>query len=159
MIDRSILELIEKEKPSPEDIACLIDRLAHLAMKSSQTTSSKVNIFLRSKLRLHGVNREEVAAFLNVSTRTLSRKLKSENTGFHRLLDEERKRRCYQYLQRDIVCGQELTELLGLSDISHFYRSFKQWSGQSFSETKSKLAEKHGEIDTIIHRHRDEGER
>ncbi len=87
-----------------------------------------------------------------MSSRTLSRKLQRENTGFHKLLDEERKRRCLQYLRCNIVCGQEITELLGLSDLSHFYRSFKQWTGHSFSEAKSILAGNNRNAGTFIHR-------
>jgi AraC-like DNA-binding protein len=149
MLDQDILDWIENEGLTQEDIAYLLDKLCMLGTKSESAVTLKVVIFLKSKAQLNRVTREETAKYLNMSSRTLSRKLKQEHTAFHQLLNEERKRRCMNYMREDIVCGREITELLGLSDISHFYKSFKQWTGYSFSEAKSMLAEKHCDIDTI----------
>lgn len=153
MNDKDINDWIENENLSQKEIANLLNKLCSLGTQSEVAVTEKVVIFLKSKSQLEHVSREEVANYLHMSSRTLSRKLKNEDTGFHKLLDEERQRRCLQYLRCNMVCGQELAELLGLSDISHFYRSFKQWTGHSFSEAKSLLAENHGNIGTIFHRH------
>ncbi|MFT7458718.1 MAG: AraC-like DNA-binding protein [Planctomycetota bacterium] len=154
MIDRDVLNCVDNENLTQEDIAYLLDKLCSMGIKSGKKVGPKVIIFLKSKTDLGHVNREEVSKYMNMSSRTLSRKLKKENTGFHKLLDEERKRRCLNYLSRNMVCGQNIVELLGLSDISHFYRSFKRWTGLSFSEAKSMLAENNRNIDTIVHRHK-----
>ncbi len=153
MIDRNILDGIENEDLTQEDVAYLADKLCRLGKKSATAVVPRVIIFLRSRAKLGQVSREETAKHLNMSTRTLSRKLKKEHTGFHRLLDEERQRRCLHYLHGNISCGQEFAELLGLSDGSHFYRLFKQWTGHSFSAVKTMLAENNGDIGTIFHRH------
>ncbi len=153
MIDRDILESVENGYLTEEDIAFLLDKLCKLGIQSGLRVKPKVIIFLKSRRDLYHVNREETAKYLNMSSRTLSRKLKKEGTGFHELLNKERKRRCLQYMRCNISCGQEMVELLGLSDISHFYKSFKQWTGYSFAETKSILAENHRNIGTIFHRH------
>ncbi|MBT7951549.1 MAG: helix-turn-helix domain-containing protein [Gammaproteobacteria bacterium] len=153
MVSRDVLNWLENDSLTQEDIIYLLDRLCRLGTKFESNVSPKVVIFLKSKTRLDNVNREDVAKYLNMSSRTLSRKLKKEETGFQKILDEERQRRCFYCMDCNIVCGQEIVELLGLSDISHFYRTFKQWTGYSFSEAKSLLAENHSEIDTIFHRH------
>lgn len=156
MVNRDVLNCLENDRLTQEDIIYLLDKLCQLGTKFKSNVSPKVVIFLKSKMRLDNVNREDAAKYLNMSARTLSRKLKKEKTGFQKLLDEERQRRCLYYLDCNIVCGQEIVELLGLSDISHFYRSFKQWTGYSFSEAKLLLAENHSEIGTIFHRHNDD---
>jgi len=153
MIDRTILDGIENEKLTQDDITYLADKLCRLGKKSGSAVAPGVIIFLRSRANLGHVNREETANHLHMSARTLSRKLKKEGTGFHSLLDEERLRRCLHYLQSGISCGQEFADLLGLSDVSHFYRLFKKWTGHSFSQAKAMLAENNGDIDTIFHRH------
>jgi len=159
MIDRNILDGIEDACLTQEDIAYLADKLCSLGKKTGSAVVPKVIVFLRSRTNLKHVNREETAKHLNMSSRTLSRKLKKECAGFHRLLEEERQRRCLHYLHDDISCGQDLADLLGLSDVSHFYRSFKRWTGHSFSEARLMLAENHGDIDTIFHRHAGKVER
>ncbi len=152
MIDRDILNWIGNEGLTQEDIAYLLDKLCKLGTKSGSAVTQKVVIFLKSRTQLNHVTREETANFLNMSSRTLSRKLKKEHTGFHDLLNEERKRRCLYYMRCDKVCGQEIVELLGLSDLSHFYKSFRRWTGHNFSEAKAMMAENHRNIDTIFHR-------
>jgi AraC-like DNA-binding protein len=153
MINRELLNSIENEKLTQADIIYLLDKLCRLGTKLNSSVKLKVVIYLKSKAQLDNVNRENTAKHLNMSARTLSRKLKKEQTGFQKLLNEERQRRCLYYLENNIVCGQEIVELLGLSDISHFYRSFKQWTGYKFSEAKSLMAKNNSAIDTIFHRH------
>jgi len=151
MNDKDIDAWIENENLTQEEIANLLNKLCRLGTQSELAVTEKVAIFLRSKSQLGHVSRDEVANYLHMSSRTLSRKLKKEHSGFHKLLDEERKRRCLHYLRCNKVCGQELAELLGLSDISHFYKSFKQWTGYSFSEAKSILAKNNQNYGMIFH--------
>ncbi len=153
MINRDILESIENGCLTQGDIAYLLDRLRNLGTKTGIAVTPKVIIFLKSKTHLDHTGREEVAKYLYMSSRTLSRKLKKEHTGFYELLNEERKHRCLNYMRCNKTCGREITELLGLSDISQFYKYFKKWTGYSFSEAKAMLAENHLDIDTIFHRH------
>ena len=152
MIEKEFLNWVENEKLTQEDQIYLLDKLCLLATKSTQGVKPKVEIYLKSKRRLDNVNKTDTAKYLNMSTRTLSRKLEKEKTGFQKLLNQERQRRCFQCLDCRVMSGREIVELLGLSDISHFYRSFKQWTGYSFSEAKTILAENHSKIDIIFHR-------
>ncbi len=153
MIDRELLDSIESENLTQEDITILIDKLCRLTTKSGLALTPKVMMYLKSRTQLGDVSREKTAKYLNMSSRTLSRKLKKELTGFHDLLNEERKRRCLYYMRCNTICTQEFIELLGMSDLSHFYKSFRQWTGYGYSEARAMLAENHRNIDTIFHRH------
>jgi AraC-like DNA-binding protein len=76
-------------------------------------------------------NQKEIAEALNVSNRTLQRKLKDEGTSFIDLLQDTRLRLAEKYLaqpQRSVV---EVAYLLGFSEPSTFSRAFKRWTGQS----------------------------
>lgn len=152
MNTNEILNGIEMNNLTQEEIDNILDKLCSLNIKSRLALTPKVVMFLKSRTQLNHINREETAKYMNMSSRTLSRKLKKEHTGFHDLLNEERKRRCLYYMRCDKVCGQEIVELLGLSDLSHFYKSFRRWTGHNFSEAKAMMAENHRNIDTIFHR-------
>lgn len=152
MIRREILDAIDNSDLDPEEMKFLLNRLCKVLIKNEDEISTKVAVYLKTRVTLEGVSREELAAQLCMSSRTLSRKLKKENFAFHDMLKEERKRRCLEYLSCRDGNGAELAELLGLADLSHFYKAFRQWTGESFSAYKLKMAEKHRNLDTNIHR-------
>jgi len=74
---------------------------------------------------------EQVAANLNVSTRTLQRKLKEEGHTYTQLLEELRKDFAFQYLKKPELSINEVAHLLSYSDPSSFIRSFKRWTGKT----------------------------
>lgn len=152
MTSKDILERIEKENLSGAELAELVERLCRLNLKSRTALQAKVMLYLKSRAELTNIRREDAAQYLYMSSRTLARKLKQEHTGFKILLNEERKRRCYQVLKENNCPGQEVIELLGLSDLSHFYKSFRRWTGYGYAEARAMLAENHLDIDTIFHR-------
>ncbi|MEP5764348.1 MAG: AraC family transcriptional regulator [Halieaceae bacterium] len=76
-------------------------------------------------------SQKEIAGAMNVSNRTLQRKLKDEGTSFIDLLQDARLGLAKKYLsqpQRSIV---EIAYLLGFSEPSTFSRAFKRWTGQA----------------------------
>ena len=76
----------------------------------------------------------EVAAKLNVSPRTLIRKLESEGTKFQRVRDELAKKQVAHYLTDASLSVESIGYLLGFSDVSSFRRSFKRWFGETPSQ-------------------------
>ena len=147
-MDRNeILDLVKSSGLERNDLHYLLDSIRKLLARSESTTSEKVESFLRSRDDLAGLQLVNVARHLCMSSRTLSRKLRREGTGFHQLLTREREQRCYASMEQGIRCGAMLTHLLGLSDISHFYKSFRKWSGVSFSVYKRSMAGKHRKYD------------
>ncbi len=76
-------------------------------------------------------SQKEVAGALNVSNRTLQRKLKEEGTSFIDLLQQTRLQLAQKYLGQPHRSIVEIAYLLGFSEPSTFSRAFKRWTGQA----------------------------
>jgi AraC-like DNA-binding protein len=86
-------------------------------------------------------NQKQIAATMNVSNRTLQRKLRDEGTSFIDLLQDARLNLAKKYLsqpQRSIV---EIAYLLGFSEPSTFSRAFKRWTGSAPAEFRAAIEE------------------
>lgn len=79
---------------------------------------------------------EQVAGHLNVSPRTLQRRLKEENCNYKELIDELRKEFAISYLKRPDLNIGDIASLLNYADSSAFTRSFKRWTGKTPKEYK-----------------------
>lgn len=74
---------------------------------------------------------EQVAANLNMSKRTLQRKLKAEGLTYKSVLDELRRQFALDYLKNKTLSVKEIAYLLDYGDASSFVRSFRRWEGLS----------------------------
>lgn len=74
---------------------------------------------------------DEAAQSLNMSGRTLQRKLADKGTSFSALLTDIRKGLACEYLRNTNRSIGEVTYLLGFSEPANFSRSFKQWTGMT----------------------------
>jgi len=88
-----------------------------------------------------GVSNERVAQKLNMSTRSLQRKLHTGKTTFRRLLDEVRQELAENYVQDSTINLMEIAFILGYSEYSSFSRAYKCWKGISPGEVR-KLEQK-----------------
>jgi AraC-like DNA-binding protein len=75
--------------------------------------------------------RERVAKRLNISARTLQRRLNDWGVTFEELIDEYRRDRAARLLMRADHSIREIAYSLGYSDPAHFTRAFKRWTGVS----------------------------
>jgi AraC-like DNA-binding protein len=82
---------------------------------------------------------EKVALHLNISPRTLQRRLKAEGQTYQSLTDELKKEFAISYLQRQELSISEIAYLLNYADNSTFTRSFKRWTGQSPQAYRTQL--------------------
>jgi len=80
------------------------------------------------------VTDEKVAEQLNMSARSLQRRLKEAGTNFRTLLEGVRKDLASTYVHDPDVELVEVAFLLGFSDQSAFSRAFKRWTGHTPSE-------------------------
>jgi AraC-like DNA-binding protein len=71
----------------------------------------------------------QVSGHLNMSPRTLQRKLKNEGYTYKLLIDELRKDFAMKYLKKSGLTISEIAYLTGFSNASTFNRSFKRWTG------------------------------
>ena len=81
-----------------------------------------------------GVSEKSIARELNLTTRTLHRKLREQGIGFRSLLTNVRKEMVERYIRDSAYCITEISFLLGYTDTSAFSRAFKRWYGKSPTE-------------------------
>lgn len=101
---------------------------------------SKVRQIIADSLGHTAIEIEGVATSLNVSTRTLQRRLREENTNFSEVYDEVRKQRAMEILSREILTMSELSYHLGFNHITSFYTAFNRWTSETLAEYRSKQA-------------------
>jgi AraC-like DNA-binding protein len=70
-----------------------------------------------------------IARELRVSERTLRRRLQSEGTGYHALLDDVRGQLARQYVLGTYDAFEVISKRLAFGDASAFFRAFKRWTG------------------------------
>ena len=81
---------------------------------------------------------KQVATSLNMSARTLQRRLAENGYGWSELRDRIRFQMAVQALQSRRLNIEEIGEKLGFSDRHSFTRAFKRWSGHSPSAYRRK---------------------
>ena len=72
-----------------------------------------------------------IARELNLSERSLQRKLKEKGTTFRAELDNVREMAAIQYIKNPVNTMSDIAFLLGFSEQSAFSRAFKKWTGTS----------------------------
>ncbi|WP_165787099.1 AraC family transcriptional regulator [Pseudohalioglobus lutimaris] len=72
-----------------------------------------------------------IAQRMEMSTRTLRRKLKNEGSNFRDLLEEIRYGLAREYLADTQLPMEEISSLLGYSEAGNFSHAFRRWSGIS----------------------------
>jgi AraC-like DNA-binding protein len=81
-----------------------------------------------------GITDEKIAEHLNMSERSLQRRLKEAGTTFRTILERVRKDLASTYVHDPDIELVEVAFLLGFSDQSAFSRAFKRWTGNTPSE-------------------------
>lgn len=85
------------------------------------------------------VRREQVAEAVNLSLRTLQRKLGQLGTSFQEVYDQTRREQCLQLIQRGQLSFGEIAFRLGFSNQSAFQKAFKRWMGVAPSHYRAQL--------------------
>ncbi len=83
---------------------------------------------------------DKISSELNMSRRTLARKLKDEGVSFQDLVEQTKKNLSKNYLQQNDISINDIAYMLGFSETSAFSRAFKRWFGdnpQSFRKTSN----------------------
>jgi AraC-like DNA-binding protein len=72
-----------------------------------------------------------VARALNLSLRSMQRKLKARGVTFRKLLDDTRGQLAEQYLKDSTLSVSEIAYLLGFAEVSSFSRAFRRRTGRA----------------------------
>jgi AraC-like DNA-binding protein len=122
------------------------ERLAveHLRRLDHDQISSRAQAAIIRGLPDGEPRRVEIARALQMSERTLQRRLEAEGTSFQRLLDETRRELAQQYLDQTDVSLADAAYLLGFDDQSSFFRASKRWFGTSPRQYRVRLMRARG---------------
>ncbi len=74
---------------------------------------------------------DDIAARLHMGPRTLRRRLKTLNTSYQQILDDVRKELAVQYLVTTDLSTQQISDLLGYTEVTNFRRAFLKWANTS----------------------------
>lgn len=80
---------------------------------------------------------EDIAESLGISSRTLQRNLNAEGTKFNTELQTVQKMLALSYLKNNQLPTEEVSFLLGYSEVSSFARAFKKWTGKTITEYRN----------------------
>jgi AraC-like DNA-binding protein len=81
----------------------------------------------------------DMAEQLNMSVRTLRRRLKDVDTTYQEFKDEIRRDAATQFLSRPELRINAVAALLGFDEPSAFHRSFKKWTGSTPGDYRQSL--------------------
>ncbi|MGZ9898767.1 helix-turn-helix domain-containing protein [Shewanella gaetbuli] len=84
------------------------------------------------KIRQHSPNvptLQAMAAQLHMSDRSLRRKLAAAGSSYQKLVDQVRCQMAIKMILADNMHVEDIADILGYSDVSHFRQSFKHWLG------------------------------
>ncbi len=81
---------------------------------------------------------EAIARHMNMTTRTLSRKLRDENASFRSLVEELKARAAIKYLRDTDLTVGDIASALGFSDAANFRQAFRRWTKCAPSDFRSR---------------------
>jgi AraC-like DNA-binding protein len=120
-------------------LLAILTRAADDASKKASTDpvlTAQVKRVLREALRTDDANVEHVAKQLGLTTRSLQRRLKDEQTSFQTVRESTRRELATRYLDDNLSIA-EISFLLGFSEPSAFFRAFKRWTGLTPVESRA----------------------
>lgn len=92
-------------------------------------TAGRVKALLEERMGSAPMDVDTIAAALNMTARTLQRRLRHECTTFARLRDRVRHEAARGRLAADECDMDQLARTLGFSDTANFYHAFRRWEG------------------------------
>ncbi len=110
-----------------------VSRLNQISNNATYSLYETVQNLISQNLS-KGITLEQVAGELNMSSRTLIRKLSQQQASFKGLLLEARQKKARYLLSSTGLFLEEISDLLGYKDPANFTRAFNQWQGMTPSE-------------------------
>ncbi len=127
------------QKPLPTANIALAhanDRLVteYLAQIDKHDLPSQVKTKLIDMLPSGEIQEEQVAQALNLSLRSLQRRLNEHRLTFRMLLNDTRRELALVYVRSPRMSLAEVSYLLGFSEPGNFTRAFRRWTGATPTE-------------------------
>jgi AraC-like DNA-binding protein len=115
----------------------------YLAQLDRHDLSAQVRSKLIEFLPSGQASEEMIASAINVSQRSLQRKLKQQGISFTQLLEKTRRDLGLQYVRDPQRSFNEIAFLLGFSEPGNFTRAFKRWYGKPPSQYRESVGANH----------------
>ena len=115
-------------------LRALLERSSTLECQPGRPETSwthRARMAMASGLLSRQTRLEFVAKRLQISTRTLRRRLLAEGTSFQQELDIVRSEAATRLMVRSDVTVAEVAQALGFTDVSAFTRAFRRWTGET----------------------------
>jgi AraC-like DNA-binding protein len=93
--------------------------------------SARVLNALQNRVGHTDLSIEQISSDLNLTKRTLQRRLQSQNTSFAQIRDDLRFHYAVKYLINDQMSVDLVSRALDFSDRTSFTNAFKRWTGMS----------------------------
>ncbi|WP_211441376.1 AraC family transcriptional regulator [Collimonas humicola] len=136
-------QLATKLRKPDEILLQMLEQLADMMLEELPQVSSNIEQLVRqsiARLIYNGEPQlEQIATELNITPRTLRRRLDEEGLNYRALLDDVRKHLAERYLLDPRLRLGEIAQLLGYSEQSAFTRAFRRWTGYTPHERQQQL--------------------
>lgn len=110
----------------------IFNRLLEAELRKEQENfSQRVRHIILQSYHFEFPQLEEVADSMNITPRTLQRKLRDENSTFRSLTDSIKKELACNLLYNKGLSISEISYKLGYAEPAAFQRAFRQWTGKS----------------------------
>lgn len=121
-------------------LAGVLDNLlaGQLAELSAEDVVSRAKAVFLEQLASGEPSGTDIARRLNMSRRTLQRKLAEAETSYQQLVDDTRREMALRYIDDRRMSVTDITFLLGFSGQSAFARAFKRWTGSSPTDYRNR---------------------
>lgn len=120
------------------------DRLIGQA-KASVGASGEVYRIMMSTPRIP-LPMDAVAGAMNMTSRTLRRRLLLEGTSFAAILDDVRCSLAIEYLKTTKMSADDIATALGFNDSAAFRKALRRWTGKKLGELREQLHADRGEV-------------
>ena len=110
----------------------------HLMKLDRNNVLNRSRIGIMEQLPSGRVTQDALADVLNMSKRTLHRKLRENDETFRSLLTQVRMDLAERYISNDHYSFTEIAFLLGYTDSSAFSRAFRSWFGYSPTQARAR---------------------
>ncbi|UVE17666.1 AraC family transcriptional regulator [Pseudomonas sp. LS44] len=114
-------------------------------LRQGHTVLDRARLVLAGQLTEQGVDLERLAEQLQLSPRTLQRRLREAGLSFSHLVDETRQLLVLHYLRDPALELVDIAWRVGFSEPGSLARAFRRWTGQSPAEFRRSLSSPSGE--------------
>ncbi len=130
ILDRPLVRVDEKlGAVLKHQASLLVERLPR-----ASALSERVRQLIAERLAEGDATAAAIARQLNMSTRTLHRRLAEAGSSYRALLDQVRHASALRFLEQGEKSLGEIAHALGFSDPSAFRKAFKRWTGAGPAE-------------------------